>query len=66
MYNLARKEYKQNMNSFGHLVVSLVKSTLRIFACVWCIYSCSVMPLAIGFLAAEVLGILEELLDKRQ
>ena len=65
MYNLARKEYKQNMNSFGHLVVSLVKSILRIFACVWCIYNGSVMPLAIGFLAAEVLGILEELLDKR-
>ena len=53
------------MNSFGHLIVSLVKSILRIFACVWCIYSGSVMPLAIGFLAAEVLGILEELLDKR-
>ena len=53
------------MNSFGHLIVSLVKSILRIFACAWCIYIGSVMPLAIGFLAAEVLGILEELLDKR-
>ena len=53
------------MNSFGHLAVSLVKSLLRIFSCVWCIYSGTVMPLAIGFLAAEVLGILEELLDKR-
>ena len=53
------------MNSFGHLIVSLVKSILRIFACVWCIYIGAVMPLAIGFLAAEVLGILEEVLDKR-
>ena len=53
------------MNSFGHLVVSIIKSIMRIFACVWCIYSGSVMPLAIGFLAAEVLGIIEERLDKR-
>ena len=53
------------MNSFGHLVVSIIKSIMRIFACVWCIYSGEVMPLAIGFLAAEVLGIIEELLDKR-
>ena len=54
------------MNSVGHLIVSLVKSILRIFACAWCIYIGAVMPLAIGFLAAVVLGMLEELLDKRQ
>lgn len=54
------------MNSFGHLVVSIVKSLLRIVACGWCISSGTVMPLAIGFLAAEALGILEELVDKRE
>ena len=45
------------MNSFGHLTVSIAKSALRIGACIWCICTGAVLPLAIGFLAAEVLGI---------
>lgn len=53
------------MNSMGHLFVSIVKSVLRIGACGWCIHTGTVTPLAIGFLAAEVLGIVEELVDKR-
>jgi hypothetical protein len=53
------------MNSFGHLAVSIMKSLLRIGSCAWCIYTGAVVPLAIGFLAAEVLGIVEELVDKR-
>ena len=53
------------MNSFGHLTVSIAKSALRIGACIWCICTGTVLPLAIGFLAAEVLGIVEELVDKR-
>jgi hypothetical protein len=53
------------MNSLGHLTVSIMKSLLRIGACVWCICTGNVIPLAIGFLAAEVLGIVEELVDER-
>lgn len=53
------------MNSFGHLTVSIAKSSLRIGACIWCICTGTVLPLAIGFLAAEVLGIVEELVDER-
>ena len=53
------------MNSLGHLLLSVVKSVLRICACVLGIYSRSVVPLAWGFMAAEALGILEELVDKR-
>ena len=53
------------MNSFGHLAVSIMKSLLRIGACAWGIHAGVVVPLASGFLAAEVLGIVEELVDKR-
>lgn len=53
------------MNSFGHLAASIAKSALRIGACIWCICIGTVLPLAIGFLAAEVLGIVEELVDER-
>lgn len=53
------------MNSIGHLVVSIAKSILRIGACGWSICRGEVLPLAIGLLAAEVLGIVEELVDKR-
>lgn len=53
------------MNSFGHLTVSIMKSLIRIGACAWCIRTGNVIPLAIGLLAAEVLGIVEELVDKR-
>lgn len=53
------------MNSIGHLVISIAKSALRLGACVWCICSRSVVCLALGFLVAEILGILEELVDKR-
>lgn len=53
------------MNSTGHLLVSIAKSLLRIGVCAWCIYTGAIIPLAVGFLAAEVLGIVEELVDKR-
>ena len=54
------------MNSMGHLLVSIAKSILRIGACTWCIYTGAIVPLAIGFFLAEVLGIVEELVDKRE
>lgn len=54
-----------NMNSLGHFLISLVKSILRIGACVWTVVSKDVAVLAIGFGIAELLGILEEVVDKR-
>ena len=54
------------MNSIGHLLTSIAKSVIRIGACIWALCSGTIMPLAIGFLVAEVLGIAEELVDKRE
>lgn len=54
------------MNSFGHLIVSISKSILRIGSCVLAYGTDSVKYLAIGFLIAEILGIAEELVDKRK
>ena len=54
------------MNSKGHLFISIAKSAVRIGACGWVLVTGSVIPLAVGFLGAEVLGIAEELVDKRQ
>ena len=53
------------MNSKGHLLISIAKSALRIGACCLSLSSGSPFPLAMGFLVAEVLGIAEELVDKR-
>ena len=54
------------MNSLGHLLISIGKSIIRIGSCIWSICTGAVLPIAIGFLVAEVLGILEELVDKRE
>jgi len=54
------------MNSFGHLIVSISKSILRIGSCVFAYGMNNVKYLAIGFLVAEILGIIEELVDKRE
>lgn len=53
------------MNSTGHLLISIAKSGLRIASCIVSLMHGNVWPLAAGFLAAEVLGIAEELVDKR-
>lgn len=53
------------MNSLGHFLVSLSKSILRIGACIWTVVSGNVVVLATGFGIAELLGILEEVVDKR-
>lgn len=53
------------MNSTGHLVISIAKSALRIGSCIYCMATGLLWPLAAGFLVAEVLGVLEELVDKR-
>jgi hypothetical protein len=53
------------MNSFGHLIISSAKSVIRLISC-WISFShSSIAPLAVGFAVAEILGILEELVDKR-
>lgn len=60
------------MNSRGHLIISVVKSLLRMFSCAWCVFAstitgsltCSLIPLALGFLGAEILGVVEELVDE--
>ena len=53
------------MNSKGHLFISIAKSSLRILSCVLSIALKSFTPLAFGFGVAEILGVLEELVDKR-
>ncbi len=54
------------MNSLGHFLISLVKSLLRIGACVWTGLTGNIVVLAVGFGIAEILGILEEIVDKRK
>lgn len=54
------------MNSTGHLVISIAKSGLRIASCIVSLMHGTIWPLAAGFLVAEVLGIAEELVDKRR
>ena len=53
------------MNSKGHFTISLAKSIIRIVSCILSVRKSSIRPLAIGFLGAESLGILEEVVDKR-
>lgn len=53
------------MNSKGHLLISIAKSSLRILSCVLSIALKSFTPLTFGFGVAEILGVLEELVDKR-
>ena len=53
------------MNSKGHLLISLAKSAIRLISGVISIITVSVLPLAVGVVTAEILGIAEELVDKR-
>ena len=53
------------MNSKGHLYISLGKSVLRIVSAIATIATMNVLWMALGFGIAEVLGILEEIVDKR-
>lgn len=45
----------------AHLLISVVKSVVRIVACIGAVASGSLAVLAIGLALAEVVGILEEL-----
>lgn len=51
------------MNSKGHLYLSLIKSAIRILACIGAYVNIIVLP--IGFGVAEILGIAEEIFDER-
>ena len=53
------------MNSKWHLWISIIKSIVRVMTCILAFKFNSIKLLAFGFLFAEVLGILEELGDKR-
>lgn len=53
------------MNSKGHLFISIAKSVIRIASCCTAMATDSVKAIAVGFVAAEILGVAEELVDKR-
>lgn len=53
------------MNSKWHLYISLVKSAIRIEACILLLTTGNIFLLAGGFLLAEMLGLAEEFGDKR-
>jgi hypothetical protein len=56
------------MKDKGHFWCSIIKSGLRLFACIWVIAISSCIPLSIlatGLGFAELVGILEEIFDKR-
>lgn len=53
------------MNSKGHLIISGAKSLLRIGGCVGTFITHNFYVLVICFGIAEILGIAEELVDKR-
>lgn len=53
------------MNSKGHLIISLLKSAVRVLGGVVALVTKSVIPLAIGVMVAEIGGVAEELVDKR-
>lgn len=49
----------------GHFWVSYIKSLIRLVSCVIAFCNLNVRVLAVGFLVAELLGILEEFVDDR-
>lgn len=53
------------MNSKGHLFISIIKSSLRISGCIMAFITYNLYILAVCFGIAELLGIAEELVDKR-
>jgi len=53
------------MKDKRHFWCSIIKSILRMGACVYAMTTGSVLHLALGFLVAEGVGILEEIFDRR-
>jgi ABC-type bacteriocin/lantibiotic exporter with double-glycine peptidase domain len=53
------------MNSKSHRFISLIKSILRILTCIIALFIYSFEVLLIGLMIAELLGIAEEIFDRR-
>lgn len=53
------------MNSKKHLYLSLIKSVLRIYGCLFGMRKNSLRYIGRSFVLAELLGIAEELVDER-
>ena len=53
------------MGSKGHLTISATKPLIRMACCISALMNDSVEMLCIGLIVAEVLGVVEELVDKR-
>lgn len=53
------------MGSKGHLGISVNKSLIRMACCISALMNNSIEILCIGLIIAEVLGVIEELVDKR-
>ena len=53
------------MGSKGHLTISATKSLIRMACCISALMNDSLMILCAGLIIAEVLGVVEELIDKR-
>lgn len=53
------------MKDMSHFIISLIKSFLRIGGCISYIINEKVGYVVLAFLFAEILGIAEELMDKR-
>ena len=54
-----------SMKDKGHFYISLSKSLIRIAGCVLALAGAGILSVPITFLLAEVLGIAEEVFDKR-
>lgn len=53
------------MKDKGHFITSLIKSVIRIGFCLWA-WKTNMFQIAMfGLMLAEVVGILEEILDRR-
>lgn len=59
------KDLVKTMNSKWHLYISFIKSGIRIAAGVAALIAGSLAVLAVGIIAAEILGVLEEIGDER-
>ena len=53
------------MNDKGHFYISLIKSITRITSGITTVFTGVMYFMVIGFVVAELFGIIEELLDKR-
>lgn len=55
----------RSVGSKGHMYTSMTKSAVRILTCILALADNSIIILASGLCAAELLGVLEEILDRR-